>query len=126
MMLQEHALDRATAGTGAAVDYSGSWANELGSVMTLNQVGEKLTGIYESTVSSSGQKTTGDLQGYVDGDLIAFIVHWRDFQAITSWVGQLEPGGQTKLKTLWQLVKQVKAGDEWSSVNAGSDEFTRK
>lgn len=125
-MLQEKALGRATAGTGKAIDYSGTWSNELGSEMTIRQAGDKLEGEYQSAVSSSGDKTTGDLRGYVDGDLVAFIVHWRDFQAITSWVGQLEPGGQTKLKTLWQLVKQVASGEEWSSINAGSDIFTRK
>jgi hypothetical protein len=94
--------------------------------MEVMQVGDQLKGRYESTVSSGGQKTGGALQGYVDGDLIAFTVHWEDFQAITSWVGQLEPGGQTVLKTLWQLVKQTDAGAEWSSINAGSDRFTRQ
>lgn len=125
-MQQEMALGRALVGTGPSVDFSGTWKNELTSEMVLVQANETLSGTYESAVSSGGGKTVGDLQGYVDGDLISFIVHWRDFQAITSWVGQLEPGApQETIKTLWQMTKQVGAGEEWSSINAGSDSFTR-
>lgn len=126
-MQQEKSLGRALAGTGASVDFAGTWKNELTSEMTLVQTNDVLTGSYESAVSSGGGKTVGDLQGYVDGDLIAFIVHWRDFQAITSWVGQLVPNApEETVKTLWQMTKQVASGEEWSSINAGSDTFTRK
>jgi len=125
-MLQEKALGRALAGTGTSIDFAGTWKNELGSQMVLVQANGVLSGEYESAVSSGGTTTKGDLQGYADGDLISFVVHWRDFQAITAWVGQLEPSvAPERLKTLWQLVKQVKAGEEWSSINAGSDVFTR-
>lgn len=125
-MLQERSLDRARAGTGTFTNFAGTWKNELGSQMTLIQSGDSLTGEYESAVSSGGGTTIGDLSGFVDGDLIAFLVHWRDFEAITSWVGQLEPGATTEtIKTLWQMTKQVPSGDEWASINAGSDTFTR-
>ena len=78
-------------------------------------------------VSSSNTKTVGDLLGYVDGDLISFVVHWRDFQAITAWVGQLDPTAKKQtIKTLWQMTKQVASGEEWASINAGSDTFMRK
>jgi hypothetical protein len=30
------------------------------------------------------------------------------------------------IDTLWQMTKQVAAGDEWSSINAGADEFVRQ
>lgn len=126
MQHQEKALKLAKGGTGASVVFSGDWKNELGSVMHITQVSDSLDGTYTSTVSSTGAVTVGDLKGYVDGDLISVIVHWRDFQAITSWVGQCEPGSSNKtLKTLWQMTKQVAAGDEWASINAGSDTFTR-
>lgn len=126
-MRLEHSLRRARPGTGASVNFAGTWKNELGSTMTLIQTGDALSGEYESAVSSGGNTTIGDLQGYADGDLIAFVVHWRDFEAITSWVGQLEPNvSPDRIKTLWQMTKQVAAGDEWSSINAGSDEFVRQ
>jgi hypothetical protein len=125
-MLQEKSLARARAGTGSTVDFSGSWVNELGSTADLTQSAGVLSGTYESAVSSDGTKTKGDLQGFVDGDLISFVVHWRDFQAITAWVGQLDPNATVgTINTLWQMTKAVEPGDEWASINAGADYFTR-
>jgi hypothetical protein len=126
-MHQENSLARALAGTGTTVDFTGKWKNELGSVaeMTQNAAGA-LSGTYTSQVSGGGGSTIGDLLGYVDGDLISFVVHWRDFQAITAWVGQLDPKMPVDtLKTLWQMTKQVASGEEWASINAGSDTFVR-
>lgn len=124
-MLQEKSLARATSGTGAPVNFSGKWKNELLSEVVLAQNGDQLSGTYESAVSSGGSRTTGDLLGYVDGDLISFVVHWRDFQAITAWVGQLDPKTPSQINTLWQMTKQVAEGDEWASINAGADYFTK-
>ncbi len=126
-MLQEKSLSRATQGTGPSVDFAGTWINELGSEMVLVQTGDIISGQYESSVSSAGTKTTGTLQGYVDGDLISFVVHWDEFQAITSWVGQLDPNAKEEtIRTLWQMTKQVAAGEEWASINSGADTFTRR
>lgn len=125
-MLHGHALARSSAGTGTTYDFSGTWENELGSGMVLTQANDVLSGTYQSAVSGGGGSTTGDLQGYVDGDLISVIVHWRDFQAITAWVGQLVPNAQPdQILTLWQMTNQVAQGDEWQSINAGTDTFVR-
>jgi len=125
-MQHERALRRALVGTGTLVDFTGTWENDLKSQVVLAQTGDKLIGTYTSAVSSGGSTTLGDLQGYVDGDLISFIVHWRSFQAITAWVGQLDPQAPTQtINTLWQMTKQVAVGDEWASINAGADCFTR-
>lgn len=127
MQHHEAALKLSKSGTGAFIDLSGDWENDLKSTMHLIQNGDALEGTYESKVSSTGGSTIGDLKGYVDGDLIAFVVHWRDFQSITSWVGQCESGGSNKLiQTLWQMTKQVDEGDEWASINSGSDSFTKR
>jgi len=128
MMLHEAALARAMPGTGDPIDFTGRWVNELSSIATLEQSGDALAGSYESAVSSDGARTSGALVGWVDGDLIAFTVHWNDFQAITSWVGQLVPTGDASagtISTLWQMTKQVDPGDEWASINAGADTFMR-
>jgi hypothetical protein len=126
-MRLEQSLGRARPGTGTTVNFAGTWKNELGSTMTLIQTGDTLSGQYESAVSSGGTTTIGDLQGYADGDLIAFVVHWRDFEAITAWAGQLAPGSSPDtIETLWQMTKQVAVGEEWSSINAGADEFVRQ
>ena len=125
-MLQEKALFRALKGTGTAVDFSGSWINELQSTMNLSQTSDVISGSYKSAVSSGGTQATGNLQGYVDGDLIAFVVHWNEFQAITAWVGQLDAKNSKQLNTLWQMTSQVAAGEEWASINAGADYFTKQ
>jgi hypothetical protein len=126
-MLHEKALARAKAGTGKSVDFSGPWANEHGSKMTLTQQANgSLSGDYVSAVSGGGGSTSGVLSGYVDGTLVAFVVHWNDFQAITAWVGQLVPGAApATINTLWQMAKAVESGDEWESINAGADVFIR-
>ena len=126
-MLHEKSLGRALAGTGTSVDFTGVWVNELKSVATITQFNGALTGTYVSQVSSTGGTTTGDLVGYVDGDLISFVVHWRDFQAITAWVGQMVPNqAPDTINTLWQMTKQVAVGEEWASINAGADSFVRQ
>jgi hypothetical protein len=124
-MSHAHALGHALPGTGTTIDFSGTWVNELGSEVELVQTNDVLSGTYKSAVSSGHTTTSGDLQGYVDGGLISFVVHWRKFQAITAWVGQLEKNGAT-MKTLWQMTEQVDAGDEWASINAGADYFSKK
>ena len=126
-MNHEIALARAKAGTGRTINFSGSWANEHGSEMTLVQHADgSLVGEYTSAVSGRGGSTKGDLLGYVDGTLASFVVHWRDFQAITAWVGQLVPGASPDtISTLWQMTKAVDAGEEWASINAGADTFIR-
>lgn len=121
----ESSLRRATAGTGPATDFSGTWENELGSRMTLAQGGDGVSGAFDSAVSGGHARTVGDLVGSVDGALLSVVVHWRDFQAITAWAGQIDPAGDT-LSMLWQMVKQVDPGDEWVSINAGADTFVRR
>lgn len=127
MQRLEHVLRRVKAGTGAPIDFSGTWKNELGSTMRIEQSGDSVSGTYEkSAVSENGGATSGQLSGYVDGDLIAFVVHWDQFQAITAWVGQGGPGASSdRINTLWQMTQQVEAGEEWASINAGADIFVK-
>lgn len=125
-MTPENALPRKTPGTGPLVDFSGVWINELQSAMTISQAKDEVKGTYKSAVSTGGTSTTGSLQGYVDGDLISFVVHWKEFQAITAWVGQLDSKNPKLLNTLWHMVSQVDPGEEWASINAGADSFTKQ
>ncbi len=127
-MLLEKALRRAKTGTAKSFDFSGTWTNELNSTMTVTQGSNGiLGGTYASAVSEEQTKTTGDLTGYADGTLISFVVHWREFQAITAWVGQVVPkSSPVEINTLWQMTKAVDPGDEWAAINAGADTFTRE
>lgn len=125
-MLLENTLARSTKGTGTPFDFTGTWTNELGSTATFVQNGASLQGDYVSAVSEDGSSTKGTITGFADGDLIAFVVHWDEFQAITSWVGQITPGTVAPtISTLWQMTKQVDPGEEWASINAGADSFVR-
>ncbi|RZM28780.1 MAG: avidin [Sphingomonas sp.] len=117
-------LSAALEGTGQSIDFSGKWVNELSSTMDVIQNGTVLTGTYFSAVSGGSSSTTGALQGSVDGALIAFVVHWNDFQASTAWVGHLD-SGTGSIATLWQMTSASEPGAEWSSINAGADTFTR-
>ncbi len=108
-------------------DFSGAWANELGSTMTLEQDGASLQGAYWSSVSDTGGPADGEITGYASENLISFVVKWAKFEALTAWVGHFDDssdGGQ--ISTLWQMVKVVPdPHDEWESINAGADTFTR-
>jgi hypothetical protein len=123
-MAYQPPLHAALSGTGPTIDLSGRWVNELGSTMVIAQAGTLLTGIYTSAVSGGTSSTSGALQGSADGALIAFVVHWDDFQAITAWVGHQDTTSG-ELATLWQMTSATDPGDEWSSINAGADTFTR-
>lgn len=118
-----------TAG-GATVDFAGAWKNQLGSVMTLTVTGQGVSGRYVSPVSGGSGAVEGAIAGYVDGDLIAFVVNWDTTASLTAWTGQLVGGGAgATLKTLWHLVMNVPDPDEatglWQSTFAGADVFTR-
>lgn len=84
MIHSELELKLAKPGTGTLVDFSGTWTNEIESTMQISQAIGQLSGTYVSKKSATGESAAGDLLGYVDGGLISVVVHWRDFQAITS------------------------------------------
>lgn len=122
-MNHESALKRAIPTAINSVDFTGTWVNELNSVVVITQTSNSLSGTYTSSVSATGETTSGTLTGYVSGDLISFVVNWDDFQAITAWVGQLSPTNSSLFTTLWQMTTQVDGGSEWASILAGADSF---
>ena len=130
MLTSKAILDAAPTGVGLSVDFSGRWANQLGSVMNLRVAGQRVVGDYTSPVSGGGGTVRGELTGFVDGDLISFIVNWEGPASLTAWTGQLvRDDNRDVIKTLWLLVKNVEDSNEptglWQSTLAGTDEFTR-
>jgi len=110
-------------------DFSGKWVNELGSVMTLTQNGQALTGQYISKVSGDERPVNGPLSGWVDGQVISFTVNWP-LPSITAWVGHLiTKDGNDAIETLWQLATTLPDPNDpselWESIFSGSDRFTR-
>jgi hypothetical protein len=110
-------------------DFSGHWQNELGSYMDLQINGNIGTGTYVSAVSEGGGRTQPfPVQGSVAGDLINFSVNWG--AAIASWIGHgVLDAGEQHILTLWQLVQtlddETDPTQQWKTVLAGADEFTR-
>lgn len=110
-------------------DFSGKWGNQLSSTMALTVNGSLVTGVYESAVSGGGGSIKGDLTGFVNGDLISFVVKWPS-ASITAWVGQLiSEGGREVIVTLWHMTTNTPESEEptgiWKSVYAGTDRFHR-
>lgn len=113
----------------AAVNFAGTWRNQLGSTMTLTIVNGLISGSYESAVSGGGGSIVGALTGFTNGDLISFVVNWPS-AAITSWVGQLiNENGYDVIQTLWQMTTNIPDANEptslWQSIYAGTDRFHR-
>jgi hypothetical protein len=113
----------------AASGFGGKWVNELNSVMNLTVTGTDLSGTYTSQVSGDGGAVTGELSGYINGNLISFIVNWPT-AALTAWVGQMvSENGEDVLETLWQMTTKIpdpgNPSELWESVLAGADRFHR-
>ena len=88
-----------------------------------------IKGSYMSPVSSEGTPIVGELTGWINGDLISFVVKWPS-AAITSWVGQIiNENGYDIIPTLWHLVVNIPDAEEptgmWKSIYTGSDRFHR-
>ena len=115
----------------ATVNFAGLWKNDLESMMTLAVDGQKVSGRYASPVSTGGPPVEGDIVGYVDGDLISFVVNWDGPASLTAWTGQLlnDDTDHPSIKTLWHLVMNVADDHEdnglWKSTFTGADVFTR-
>ena len=114
--------------------FDGIWRNQLKSHMDLKVAGQSVSGTYTSLVNVAGTDTevTGQITGFANDDVIAFVVNWSlPSVSMTSWVGQvIENGaGKEELRTLWHLMRNIDEPDEpkkaWAAVLTGADVFTR-
>ena len=127
-MANRHALAAsAPSNTTPPVDFSGTWLNELGSKMELEQDGPSVTGSYWSSVSEEENPADGVVVGFADANLISFVVRWLGSEALTAWVGLFEDDNHgPRLSTLWHMVQVVSSPvDDWEAIHAGADVFTR-
>jgi hypothetical protein len=135
MMRLEKALALpALGGTPAhAVDFEGTWTNQLGSTMDLKVIGQVVSGKYTSKVSGNngGGQVKGDLAGFAAEDLISVVVKWDIPSAsMTTWVGQvIQEDGEEVLRTLWHLIRDIPDAEEkdeaWAAVLTGTDVFRK-
>jgi hypothetical protein len=110
---------------------SGTWKNELGSIMRLWTSSGQLTGVYESTVGEA--KYTYPLVGAYNRDnnttTVAFVVAWvnggfGDSNSATAWSGQLSEDGT--IHTTWMLTKLTDLANLWQSTIVGTNVFVRQ
>jgi avidin family protein len=115
----------------------GTWYNELGSTLFIENVsGGMLGGIYETAASAGGCATgTFTVVGATDtdsgGQTVGFSVAWKNGQSscnsTTSWAGQYQTlGGSEHFSALWLLAMATSESDDWASTLVGEDVFTRQ
>jgi hypothetical protein len=102
-----------------------SWVNELGSVLTINNVASNglMTGTYVTKVGCDAglpQPMTGWYYSGNTGGAITFTVNWQSCNSLTSWTGQYNYSNNN-FQTLWYLA--AAAAPAWNGINAGTDTF---
>ncbi|WP_435103449.1 avidin/streptavidin family protein [Arhodomonas sp. AD133] len=115
------------------VRFDGIWINKLGSEMSISVEGNTLSGSYRTAVGAPGHYENFPLIGFVNGDLIGFVVDWGKYGSMTSWAGQYTNADDNtgeRIETMWYLVNNVAEKDEpdgpWNATLSGSNVFTRK
>jgi hypothetical protein len=128
-MHHEKALALSASASVQPADFAGTWKNELKSTMDIRVADGKVTGIYKSKVSGSGDGITGDITGSVTGHVITFFVNWGN-GSITTWIGHLvEEYDVPAIETMWLLGMTTPNPDNpeelWESILTGNDRFYR-
>ncbi|OCT62969.1 avidin [Xenopus laevis] len=110
---------------------SGTWMNELGSVLTLTVKGPQLSGSLHSSVETSkgaaGDEKMGKVVGVIgDGDQPTFTmsVKWSG-GSVSTWAGQcFWRTSCPVLRTIWLLRSEVGTEDKnWEATRIGEDIF---
>jgi hypothetical protein len=102
-----------------------SWVNELGSVLTINNIASNglMTGTYTTNVGCDAgqpQNMTGWYYGGNTGGAMTFSVYWAGCNSVTSWSGQYNYSN-SQFVTLWYLTQA--SAPAWNGINAGTDTF---
>jgi len=113
-----------------AVDFAGSWRNQLESVLELTVVGDIVGGRFESGVGDDGETVWVQVSGRVLDDVITFNAVYPKYGTVVAWVGQhTVENGVGKLKAQWLHVTNIPDDQEqdwmWFTNRIGADVFTR-
>lgn len=109
-----------------AVDFSGTWKNQLGSTLELLIVDKIVSGRFESGVGDDGKTVWVQISGRVLDDIITFNAAYEKYGTLVAWVGQhTVDNGIGKIKTLWVHATNVEDSQEvdwmWFSNRIGAD-----
>jgi hypothetical protein len=102
-----------------------SWVNELGSVLTINNIASNglMSGTYVTNVGCDAgqpQPMTGWYYSGQTGGAMTFSVIWQGCNTVTSWSGQYNYSN-SNIQTLWYLA--AASAPAWNGINAGADTF---
>ena len=85
-----------------SVDFTGTWKNQHGSTLELDDTGGTVSGRFESGVGDDGQALWVDVSGRTLGDVITFNAVYTDYGIVVAWVGQhTVEDGAGMIKTHW-------------------------
>jgi hypothetical protein len=131
MGIEEFLTEPRQPSAGDRVDLNGRWKNGLGSEMTLSVAPNgAVTGTYRTGVGLPSPSEEFPLTGYVERDLLAFVVNFGRYGSLAGWVGQhTVAGGKERIETLWHLARDVPEAEEttalWAGILAGANLFER-
>lgn len=118
-----------------ALSIQGTWYNELGSTVIINDIGPigNFSGEYHTAVETGEDEIpptplVGKTSTNGVNDTFGMTVVWRGGSSVTSWTGQFHIcGGEETLMTTWILASQVETCKEnWEAYRIGQDLFKRQ
>lgn len=114
--------------------FAGTWVNDRGSAMILEQDGNRISGRYVTRIGHDAVAgNEHPLTGFANDTTIGFVVGWPAVDSVTSWAGRIEVDaeGDATLHTLWHLVR-ASSGEPsrslqvWESFLTNSSAFRRR
>ncbi|MBB5609072.1 MULTISPECIES: avidin/streptavidin family protein [unclassified Janthinobacterium] len=115
-----------------STNFSGTWYNELGSSMTIEQNGNNLSGNYYTAVGEASG--TYPLVGLVNpsqdtSQTVAWTVTWQNSTgnalSTTAWCGQVQViNNVPTITAMWLLTGETTPANDWESTRIGQDVFT--
>lgn len=114
--------------------FEGTWVNERGSLMILEQHGATISGRYVTQIGNDKvARKDHAIVGLANGTTIGFVVSWPAALSLTSWAGRLDidPEGIQRIHTVWHLVRPASHADPlqtvdvWESFLTNSSVFRR-
>jgi len=115
---------------------NGTWYNELGSKMTLEEGQGDITGTYQTAVGDVegiyGLVGQVDISPYSFSQAVSWTVVWnnqyKNSHSTTAWAGQYqlnEETGEEEVYTFWLLVNETESENDWQATQIGQDTFSR-
>ena len=117
---------------GPAIDFSGTWVNELGSEMELTVQEGRVSGKYRTVVGRANPTERFELTGFASRDRIVFCVKFGAYGTLGAWAGlHSEENGVEEIYSLWHLPRDIQDDEEakdyrWSAILTGVNTFRRK